>query len=195
MNYRSRIIEICARLERRKLVSGTDGNISHRADDNSMYVTATGTNKGYLTEEQILLQSFDGKILEGNLRSTREAGFHTRIYKERPDINAVIHTHPPYATAFACCGQVLPTNILTEVSAVLGKMAFAPYAPPGSAELVASLDGLLEGCNIIFLSNHGIIVMGETLEIAYNHMDALENAAKTIVMARSMGGVQVIPDL
>lgn len=193
MNERTKIINICKRLEGRGLVSGRDGNISLRAGDSAMYVTASGVNKGMLTEEAVLLQGFDGYVLEGTLRSTREAALHSRIYMERSDVNAIIHTHPPYATAFACMGKTLPTDVLTEVSAIIGKMALAPYALPGSKALVDSLDGLIADSNVIFLMNHGIIVMGTDMEAAYDTMDALENAAKTIMMAKLVGGIVPIP--
>ncbi len=193
MNERQTIIDICRRLEARALVSGRDGNISLRADNKSMYVTASGINKGMLTNEAVLLQAFDGTVLEGTMRSTREAALHSRIYMEREDVNAIIHTHPPYATAFACMGKTLPTNVLAEVSAIIGKMAVAPYAPPGSQALVDSLKGLISDCNVIFLMNHGIMVMGPDMQTAYDTMDALENAAKTIIMAKLYGDIVPIP--
>lgn len=191
---RENVISICRLLDAKGLVSGTDGNISVRAGEDAMYVTASGTNKGRLTAEQILLQGFDGTVREGSMRSTREAKLHMSIYRQRADVHAIIHTHPPYATAFACRGQVLPMNVLTEVPVLLGRMAFSEYAPPGSDALVVTLDGLFEKNDIIFMANHGIIICGVTLEQAFDRMDALENAAKTIFIATTMGNIRKIPD-
>lgn len=193
MSEREVVVAVCHRLAQGGLVSGRDGNVSLRASQDSMYVTPSGVNKGRLVPGQVLLQGFDGQVREGSLGSTKEAGLHIRIYGERPDIRAIIHTHPPFATAFACRGQVLPTHVLTEVAAIIGPMALAPYAPPGTMALVDSLDGLLGGHNVIFLQNHGIIVMGSDMETAYDLMDALENAAKTIAIAQLLGGVVPIP--
>lgn len=188
------LCKICHMLFQKNLVSGTDGNISIRAQGmDAMYITPSGVNKGLLEPEQILLQGFDGKILEGTLRSTKEAGLHSRIYRERPDVGAVVHTHPACATAFAACGMVLPRNVLIEAPVLLGDVALAPYAKPGSQELVQSLDGLLDGHDILFLQNHGVIVCGKDIVSAFSKMDALENVARSVVYARLLGGAVPIP--
>lgn len=174
----------------RGLVSGADGNISMRPSQNRMLVTPSGVGKGMLTPDMLLMQDFDGKVLEGSLKPTREAAMHSKIYERRPEIHAVIHTHPPAATAFALCGQVLPEDCLIEVGAVLGKMGLAPYAPAGSLELAEAVEELAADYDIIFLKNHGIITCGSDLNRAFLLMDSLENAAKTLIYAKMAGTIQ-----
>lgn len=103
---RREICRICAMLSEKNLVSGKDGNISVRAGEDEMLITPSGVCKAFLSPEMILLQGFDGRVLEGSLRSTKEAGLHASIYERRPGVNAIVHTHPAAATAFAVCGSV-----------------------------------------------------------------------------------------
>lgn len=189
-NQRELLCRTAALLFERGLVSGADGNISMRLPHDRMLVTPSGVGKGILGPQVLLVQDFDGKVLEGSLKPTREAAMHSKIYEKRPDIHAVIHTHPPAATAFAVCGQVLPKDCLTEVGAVLGKMGLAPYAPAGSLELAEAVEELAADYDIMFLKNHGIITCGSDLNRAFLLMDSLENAAKTLIYAKMAGTIQ-----
>lgn len=189
--------ELCSisrMLFERKLVSGTDGNISMRTDKTMMIITPSGVNKGMLTPDMVLTQKFDGTVIEGALRSSKEAGLHIKIYNERNDINAVIHTHPAYATAFAACGETIPQNILIEAPVLLGDAAVAPYGQPGTSEVVDAVDGLVEKNDIILLQNHGVVVYATDLMSAFNKMDALENTAKSIIIAKILGDIKYIPE-
>ncbi len=172
---REEICRISAMLFAKGLVSGKDGNISVRIAADEMLVTPSGVCKAFLEPEMILRQRFDGTVVEGELRSTREAGMHSRLYELRPEIGAIVHTHPAAATAFAVCGEELPQDILLEVPALLGKTAVAGYAPAGSRELIAEV----EKCS--------------DLADAFARMDAAENAARTIIYARLLGEPKRMP--
>lgn len=176
----------------RKLVSGTDGNISMRLEPDRLLITPSGISKGMLRAEMLLVIDGDGNLLEGELASSREAGMHCGIYKVRPDINAIVHTHPAAATAFAAKGLTLPDNLLIEVPLVLGKMELVPYAAPGSQELADYVKQAATVSSILFLAGHGIITCGKTMTDAFNKMDALENAAQTLIYARLLEGAACI---
>lgn len=136
-----------------------------------MLITPSGICKGFLTPDMIIRQRFDGTIIEGSLKSTREAGMHSRLYELRPDIGAVVHTHPAAATAFAVCGRKFPENWLLEVPALIGKIGIAGFAPAGSAELVAEVEKVADS-DVIFLQNHGVITYGPDIYEAFSRMDA-----------------------
>lgn len=188
-SIRKEICRICAMLFEKNLVSGKDGNISVRTGESEMLITPSGVCKAFLEPEMLIRQSFDGGILEGSLKSTREAGLHANIYERRPGVKAVVHTHPAAATAFAVCGMPLPCDCLLEVPALIGRVGVAGYAAPGSAELIAEVEKCGD-CDVIFLQNHGVICCGKSLADAFALMDAVENAAKTILYARMLGEIR-----
>lgn len=195
MNYnlqRELLCKICKLLFDRGLVAGTDGNISMRLGENHMLITPSGVCKGFLEEKMLLVQAFDGHVVEGTLRPTKEAALHIAYYHARKDVGAIIHTHPPYTTGFAACGEPVPMNVVIELPALIGKTAVAAYAPPGSEELVTEVQSCTHS-NVILLKNHGVITVGSDLIEAFVRMDMLENAAKTIVNARILGTVSPIP--
>lgn len=178
----------------KNLASGTDGNISMRLPDNRMLITPSGINKGLLRPEQLLVQDYEGNVLEGTLRSTKEAGMHAILYETRPEVGAIVHTHPAAATAFAACGMTIPDNILIEIGTLIGKMAVVPFAKPGSRELAEGVREAAKECSIFLLQNHGVVVGGKNLIDAFNKMDGMENAAKSILYAKILGKVKEIEE-
>lgn len=187
---RAKLCETAHLLYERGLVSGTDGNISARVSEEAMLITPSGVGKRELEPELLILQKFDGTIVSGKGKPSREAGLHAGIYRIRPEIGAVVHTHPAAATAFAVCGQTLPDNCLTEVPTVIGRMGLAGYAPAGSAKLAEEVEEAAAESDVVFMQNHGIITCGKDLTAAFNKMDAVENAARTICYARLIGTVR-----
>lgn len=187
---REQLCEIAALLYARGLVSGTDGNISVRVSEDAMLITPSGVNKRELRPELLICQRLDGTVVSGTGKSSREAQLHAGIYGIRPEIGAVVHTHPAAATAFAVCGRTLPENCLIEVPMVIGKINLAGYAPAGSAELADKVKTAAADSDVIFMQNHGIITCGKDLTAAFNKMDAVENAARTIFYAKLIGGIR-----
>lgn len=192
-DLKKELVMVCKMLYDRKLVSATDGNVSIKIDEDKMLVTPSGVNKGLLKEDMILTVDFNGKLIEGTLKSSKEVGMHIKIYEDRPDIGAIIHTHPPYSTAFAVAHETIKNNLLIETLVLLGDIAMAPYGTPGTKEILDSIEGLTENYDAILLKNHGVITYGEDIIDAFNKMDALENVAKTIVMSEIVGKPQEIP--
>ena len=190
MEKRTELCRIAKMLYERGLVSGTDGNISMRTKENTILITPSGVNKGMLEPEQLLELSMDGTVVSGSGKPSRESGMHLGIYQTRPEIDTVIHTHPAAATAFAVCGKVLPDHCLIEVKTVIGRIGLAGYAPAGSEKLAEEVKREAEDADVIFLQNHGVITCGTSPMAAFNKMDAVENAAKTILMAKLIGEIK-----
>ncbi len=190
---RSTLVRICHLLFERKLVAGADGNISMRLDENTILITPSEVCKGFLEPEQLLLINTEGKVLEGQLRSTKETKLHLSYYKNRPDVKAVLHTHPPCATAFAACNNTIPFDVLIELPVLIGETRLLPYARPGSEALFEWVDQNTDS-DVLLLANHGLVVAGSDLQQAFVKMDALENAAQTILNAKILGTISYISD-
>lgn len=183
------ICKIARMMYEKNLVSGKDGNISIRTGKDEMIITPSGVSKAFLEPEMLIVQKFDGRIVEGTYKSTKEAALHSCLYEGKPEIGAIVHTHPAAATAFAVCGIPLFDNCLLEVPALLGKIGLAGYAPAGSKELIHEVKKVLDS-DVIFLQNHGVITYGTDLQDAFSRMDAVENAAKTLIYAKILGRIK-----
>ena len=117
---------------------------------------------------------------------------HLRIYRRRNDVQAVVHAHPPVATAFAVCGEVLNDPVLPEVIVALGPIALVPYATPGTEALADRFEPLLTGHDVFLLANHGATTLGPTVEVAYARMESLEHSARILLAARLLGRVRTL---
>jgi L-fuculose-phosphate aldolase len=188
------LVAICKLLYDRNLVTASDGNISVRINDAHLLITPSGKNKGFLEPEEIIVIDMEGNVVEGKGKASREYPMHRTIYTERSDVNAVVHTHPVYATAFAMTGQNIPDHYLIESRVALGKTGLAAYAPAGSAQLAENIRPFVKDCNAVLLMNHGAITYGENLMSAYNKMEVLETVAKTIIVSKNIGTPVPIPD-
>lgn len=181
------LVEICKLLYDRNLVAASDGNISVRINDRHLLITPSGKNKGFLHPQEIIVIDMDGNVIEGKGKASREYPMHRTIYMGRKDVNAIVHTHPVYATAFPMTGQNIPDNYLIESRVSLGKVGLAAYAPAGSVQLAENIKPFVKDCNAVLLMNHGAIAYGENLMSAYNKMEVLETVAKTIIVSRQIG--------
>lgn len=187
------LVFLCKKLYERQLVTACDGNVSSKVSEKHLLLTPSGKNKGFLKPEEIIVLDFDGNVVEGNGKPSKEFPMHQAIYRERPETGGVVHTHPVYATAFALAGKNIPDNLLIESGVMLQGCGLAEYAKPGSVELAQKIVPLLPDCDAILLKNHGAITYGKDLMDAFNKMDVLESIAKTIVVSRIIGEPQVIP--
>lgn len=176
------------------MVSANDGNISVKLDDGTFLTTPTGVSKGKMTTEMIIKIDGGLNILSsGNYRPSSEFKMHLRCYKERPDIGAVVHAHPPYATAFAAAGVPLDQYSLSEAVMLLGSVPVAPYGTPGTDEVPESIAPFLPYHDAILLANHGAVTVGVDLMQAYYRMESLEHISKTIIAAQALGGTKELP--
>lgn len=184
---------ICHMLYQRNLVTACDGNISSKVSKDHILLTPSGMNKGLLLPDDIIVLDLSGNAVEGNGRASKEYPMHQLIYQMRPDVKAVIHTHPVFATAFALAGKNIPDNYLIETTMMLPDIALAEYAPPGTQALAEAIRPHVPVSNAVLLKNHGALTYGKDLTDAYNKMEILESIAKTIIMSRILGEPQVIP--
>ncbi len=189
---REQMCEMGRRLWQRDLIGATEGNLSVRLSADSLLCTPSGLSKGHLQPPDLVVISLDGEVLKGSAPSS-EIKLHLRIYEKRPDCMAVIHAHPPVATGFALAGESIPDNLLPEAAMVLGPVALAPFAMPGTDEAPDSIEPLLADHKTILLSHHGAVTMGNSLLDAFNRMETLERVARIVLTARVLGGAEPMP--
>ncbi len=191
---RIQLKEICRLLYDRHLVTASDGNISKRIGEEHILITPSRKNKGLLQPEDMIVVDRSGNVVEGKGKASSEFPMHQAIYQTRPEVNAIVHTHPVYATAFALAGRNIPDNYLIEARVILGPTALAEYATPGTMEMVEAISPYIPQVNSILLKNHGAITYGTDLIEAYNRMDVLEAIAKTIIMSKWIGDPVIISE-
>ena len=165
------------RLYRQKLTTTSGGNISAK-NKKSIFITPSGIDKGEMLSEQVGELDLNGNIIESSHKLSMETPMHLAIYKIRPDIKAIVHAHPPYATAFASSNKKLDSNLTSEGRLVLGDIAFAKYALMGTQELADIVALSAKDSNIIMMENHGIIALGKTLLEAFDRLEVMEFTAK-----------------
>ena len=174
------------------LIRSSDGNISVRLDEDRFLVTPSGLYKMAMEPDDPIVVNHQGEVLAGKqgLKPTSEMQMHLEAYHQRPDIKAVLHAHPPYATALTITRLPFPTDFLPEVLIALGDVPTVPYATPGTTELAESIREHIKNHNSVLLSNHGSISVGKTLEEALIALERLEHAAFTYHLARALGEPQ-----
>ncbi len=182
------ICEVGRRIWMRGFVAANDGNISVKVDDNRIITTPTGVSKGFMTPEMMVMVDLEGTVIEGSRRPSSELRMHLRVYRERPDVHAVVHTHAPQASAFAIARQSLETRTMAEAAVMLGNVPLAPFAMPSTEEVPDSITPYLKDHNVILLANHGVITLGEDLITAYYRMESVELFAGISLSARMLGG-------
>jgi len=180
------------RLWQRDLVGAVEGNLSVRLSPQRILCTPTGLSKGHMKPSDLVVIDPRGNPI-GEGKPSSEIKLHLRMYAKRPDCHAVIHAHPPTATAFALAGETIPDDLLPEAAFVLGSVATAPFGTPGTDEVPDRLEPLLDDHKTFLMENHGAVVMGKDLFDAYNRMETLERVARIIMMARILGKPKPMP--
>ena len=193
-SLRCEIVRVCRRLYERGLIAGGEGNVSARRDAETLLVTPAGASKVDVAEDDLVVVDHSGKPVAGSGRASSELGMHLRIYDRRPDVGAVVHAHPPYATAFAVAGEDLMSPVLPEIVVLIGGVPLVPYATPGSPALAAAIEPFLELHDAFLMANHGATSFGSTLSIAHQRMESLEHAARTLYLARNLGRVTTLTE-
>lgn len=188
IKYKSQICEIGKRIYEKGFVAANDGNISIRISDNEFLITPTGVSKGFMKPEMILKVDGQCNVLEGSLKPTSEMKMHLLVYKERPDVQAVVHVHPPYATAFAIAGIPLNQAIMPESVVYLGTIPLAEYGTPSTDEITDAVKKYVHQHQGVLLENHGALTWGNSLEHAYYLMESLEFTAKINWLAKQLNG-------
>ena len=189
---KKQICEVGHKLWAKGFVAANDGNISVKISENEYYCTPTGVSKGDLTPDMIIKVDKDGKKLEGKLNPSSEIKMHMRVYRERPDVTAVVHAHPPVATAFTVADIDLDQYILPEAVLTIGDVPTCDYGTPSTMEIPDSLDPYIQNHDAFLLRNHGALTVGCNLQKAFFVMEEVEFNAVICKHAMDLGAVHEI---
>ena len=189
---RADIVEAGRRLYARAYIASNDGNISARLDDRRIITTPKSVSKGFMTPDMMVIVDYDGKKVSGEREASTELPMHLEIYRNRQDANAVVHAHPPLATGFAVAGIPLTRAVLAEVITTLGSIPIAAYGTPSTAELPEAVRKYIKAHDGMLLANHGAVTCGPDVMGAYYKMETIEHFAKISLVARLLGGENLI---
>ena len=187
---KAQIVSICRKMWQKNWAAANDGNISVRVGEDRFLTTQTGISKGDITAEHIGLIDGTCSVIEAaeGFRPSSEVKMHLRCYRERPDIGAVVHAHPPYATGYACAHQPLDDYCLIGQVIFVGAVPVTPYAAPSTEEVPEAIAPYLSEHDVLLLANHGALALGADLTAAYYRMEMLEHQAQISLVARLLGG-------
>ena len=182
--------DIGRRVYNRGMVAANDGNFSVKLNDNEFLCTPTGVSKGFMTPEYICKVDAKGNVIQanGNFRPSSEIKMHMRVYEKRPDVGAVVHAHPSFATSFAIAGIPLTQPIMPEAVIALGCVPIAKYGTPSTVEIPDAVEEYLPYFDQVLLENHGALTWGPDLLNAYMKMESLEFYAELLYKSRQLGG-------
>jgi L-fuculose-phosphate aldolase len=186
---RSDIVEVGRRLWTRGFVASNDGNISVRISRDRLLVTPANVSKGFMAPEMMVVTDLMGAVVEAapGWKPSSEIQMHLVAYRERPDIGAVVHAHPPLSTGFAVAGIPLDRAVLAEVVTTLGSIPIAEYGTPSTRELAESVAPYVKAHDGLLLANHGAVALGRDLFAAYYKMETIEHFARISLVARMLG--------
>ena len=196
---RQEMVRVGRLMWERGYVASTDGNISARVGPDRIMVTASGLSKGFLSTDDLVILGPNGEPVSSyrgrGRRPSSEIKLHLEVYRQRPDVNAVVHAHPPLATAFSIAGVSLARCVIPEVIVSLGSIPTAEYATPGTVELSESIQQAILNHDAIILAHHGSLTTGRTLWQAYLLLERVEHTAQITLTAQQLGQVQTLsPD-
>lgn len=194
MSLKEKLVEVCHKVYEKGFVAAYDGNISARTDNNSVLITRSGKCKGEINADDIIEIDIDGQLINGLGKISTENKIHLLAYSKRKEVNAVIHCHPPYSTAFALNGEGLTEHYLPEVVLTLGKVPLCTFALPSTDEVPESMKPFIEHSWALLLENHGAVTFGRDIYDAYYKMEKLEHAAKIIFLAKQLGKPNKLSD-
>jgi L-fuculose-phosphate aldolase len=189
---RADIVEVGRRMYSRGYTASNDGNISVRLGADRLLMTPKSVCKGFMTPDMMCITDLDGKKLQGDRDPSSEMLMHLEVYRQRPDVQAVVHAHPPTATGFAVAGIPLDRAVLAEVVTTLGSIPIAEYATPSTSELPDAVRKYIKAHDGMLLANHGALTAGSDLFSAYYKMETIEHFAKISLVARLLGRENVI---
>jgi L-fuculose-phosphate aldolase len=183
------IVEVGRRLWVRGFVASNDGNISARLGPDRLLMTPASVSKGFMTPDMMVVTDLDGRLISGapGRKPSSEAMMHLVAYRQRADVGAVVHAHPPLATGFAVAGIALDRAVLAEVVTTLGSIPIAKYGTPSTQELADTVAPYVKSHDGLLLANHGALALGRDLFAAYYKMETIEHFARISLTARLLG--------
>lgn len=184
---RADMVEIGRRLHARAYVASNDGNLSARLAGDRLLATPKGVSKGFMTPDMMVVTDLDGSKVAGGRDPSSELLMHLAVYRNRPEIAAVVHAHPPTATGFAVAGIALDRAVLAEVVTTLGSIPIADYGTPSTQELADAVQEHVKAHDGLLLANHGALTLAGDLFAAYYKMETIEHFARISLVARQLG--------
>lgn len=194
MEVRAQICDVCHKMWQLGWVAANDGNVSVKLDDGTFLATPTGISKSFITPEKLVHIHANGNVLDGpeGAKPSSEIKMHLRCYKEREDVGAVVHAHPPTATGFAVAHLDLDRYTMIETVIAIGSIPVTPYGTPSTYEVPDAIAPYLQEHDVLLLENHGALTVGSDLITAYYRMETLELYAKISLTAHLLGGEKEI---
>lgn len=182
--------DIGKRVYNRGMAAANDGNFSVKLRENEFLCTPTGVSKGFMTPDYICKVDGKGNVIQANrnFKPSSEIKMHMRVYEKRPDVNAVVHAHPVYGTAFAIAGIPLTAPIMPEAVIALGCVPIAEYGTPSTMEIPDAVEKYLPYYDAVLLENHGALTYSTDLLSAYHKMESLEFYAELLYKSKMLGG-------
>lgn len=194
MEEREQICDVCHKMWQLGWVAANDGNVSIKLEDGTFLATPTGISKSFITPEKLVHIDVEGNVLDGleGYKPSSEIKMHLRCYKEREDVGAVVHAHPPTATGFAVAHLDLDRYTMIETVIAIGSIPVTPYGTPSTNEVPEAIAPYLQEHDVLLLENHGALTVGSDLITAYYRMETLELYAKISLTAHLLGGEKEI---
>jgi len=184
---RRHVVDYCQLMHHKGYLAASDGNVSVRLGGGRILITPSGVHKGFLRPEDLLVIDEHGHVLEGDGRPSGEVAMHLTALRLRPDMQAVVHAHPPTCIAVSLLRHLRLNGILPEVILSVGSLQIVPYARPISADLAQSLEGYIEKHDALILERHGVLTVGRSVHQAYALVERLEHAAEVLRLAHAIG--------
>lgn len=170
---------------------GTSGNMSCRYGD-KILITSSGSSNEYLEDDELVLIDFNGNLVEGSKKPSSEKMLHVEYYKQRPDINYILHMHTPALSAFASCHISLNDPIMAESVFYFGNIPLAEYGLPSSMDLVEKTSKYFKDYNLVLMANHGMVSAGKNIKEAYLNLELAESYAQVVINTKILGGAVLL---
>ena len=191
-----RVIIECGRIcYEQRLLTSNDGNISVRTGGERVLITPSGLCKGRMREDDLLLMNLNGEILsaKGGQKPSSETPMHLEVYKQRPDVRAVLHAHPVFATTLTVSDSPFPVDVLPEILLTMGEVPTTRYATPSSQDDADAIRELIQKHDALLLRQHGSLTVGVDLDAALTALERIEHVAEVFWRAQMLGKVNRIP--
>lgn len=188
------IIDAALEIKHYGLIQLAGGNVSVRKENGDIVLTPSGASYDTMAVEDVLVLDRDGNVIEGTLKPSVDTVALKYIYDHLRDVNAIIHTHQPYATAVGLIGDIFPACSTTLCNVTLGPVSVAPYSSPASLDMGIQTVEYLNGKRAVILKHHGVVAVGSTLKEALYAAIYMEDAAKCYLAARAAGEVAIMND-
>lgn len=186
--------DVCHKMWQLGWVAANDGNVSAILPDGNILATPTGISKSFITPEKLVVIDREGTVIDAlpGYKPSSEIKMHLRCYREREDVGAVVHAHPPTATGYAVAGKSLDEYSMIETVIAIGSIPLTPYGTPSTDEVPEAITPYLPEHDVFLLQNHGALTVGADLITAYYRMETLELFAKISLTAHLLGGAKEI---